>query len=104
LTTAELMTAETRQNDVDSERRNAPPYCDRHVFVSALLTPTEARISIRDEGPGFDVAGLSRSRSTPEQLISGERRGLVLIRAFLDDVQFNQAGNEITLIKRKQAV
>jgi CheY-like chemotaxis protein/anti-sigma regulatory factor (Ser/Thr protein kinase) len=104
LTTAELMTAETRQNDVVSERRNSPPYCDRHVFVSALLTPTEARISIRDEGPGFDVAGLSGSRSTPEQLISGERRGLVLIRAFLDDVQFNQAGNEITLIKRKQAV
>jgi anti-sigma regulatory factor (Ser/Thr protein kinase) len=101
LTTAELSAANATDPGVKlSERRQAEPYCQRRVFVTARLTPQEARITIRDEGPGFDVAQVSPTRSNPERLISSEGRGLVLIRAFLDDVQFNHAGNEITLIKR----
>ncbi|NQV27531.1 MAG: ATP-binding protein [Rhodopirellula sp.] len=31
-------------------------------------------------------------------------RGLFLIRSFMDEVQFNDSGNEITLIKHKSVV
>src|SRR4029453_15800228 len=30
-------------------------------------------------------------------------RGLVLIRAFMDEVTFNATGNEITLVKRRES-
>jgi CheY-like chemotaxis protein/anti-sigma regulatory factor (Ser/Thr protein kinase) len=103
LTTAELAASASSRNKADlvSQRRGAAPYSQRHVFVSALVSPAEARITIRDEGPGYNVTEISGPQSTPEQLISGEGRGLVLIRTFLDEVQFNHAGNEITLVKRK---
>jgi hypothetical protein len=39
----------------------------------------------------------------PGMLSTHERRGLVLIRAFMDDIAFNDKGNEITLVKRKGA-
>ncbi|MEX2027141.1 MAG: ATP-binding protein, partial [Pirellulaceae bacterium] len=98
LTTAEMASG-SGADSVLARRRQASPYGERHVFVSARLTPEEARITIRDEGPGFNVTEISGPQSTPEQLISGEGRGLVLIRTFLDEVQFNHAGNEITLVK-----
>ena len=30
-------------------------------------------------------------------------RGLVLMRAFMDEVKFNDRGNEVTMIKRREA-
>lgn len=102
LSTAELASASgSPAGMLLAQRRQAAPYAQRHVFVSARLTPAEARITIRDEGPGFNVTEISGPQSTPEQLISGEGRGLVLIRTFLDEMQFNHAGNEITLVKRR---
>ncbi|MFZ5831463.1 MAG: ATP-binding protein [Planctomycetota bacterium] len=38
----------------------------------------------------------------PLRMVEGEDRGLVLIRAFMDEVQFNDAGNQVTLIKRRR--
>ena len=103
LTTAELTAASRGGSwtDLVAKRRSMSPYDRRQVHVRAVLTPEEARITIRDEGPGFNVTEISGAPSTPEQLISGEGRGLVLIRTFLDEMQFNHAGNEITLVKRR---
>ena len=36
----------------------------------------------------------------PEDLMRVGGRGLLLIRAFMDDVQYNEVGNRITMIKR----
>ena len=60
----------------------------------------EARIVVRDEGPGFDVASLPDIMADPSSLAEGQGRGLVLIRMFMDDVSFNPEGNEISLVKR----
>lgn len=54
---------------------------------------------IRDEGPGFN----------PEEIVSSDNdiadqaagRGLRLMRAIMDEVSFNDIGNEVTLIKNK---
>jgi CheY-like chemotaxis protein len=103
LTTAELAASSgSEPGTLLAQRRLATPYCQRHVYISACLTAEQARITIRDEGPGFDVKQVSGPKSNPEQLISGEGRGMVLIRTFVDEVQFNHTGNEITLIKRKR--
>jgi len=84
------------------ERASRPPYRDRRIFVHMKLTPDEARFMIRDQGPGFDVS------ATPEPSELGaldpERgRGIPLMRTFMDEVTYNEAGNEVILVKRREA-
>ena len=83
-----------------SQRRQQPPFCDRKVWVLANLTRDEVRITIRDQGRGFDPSRLP-DPTVPENIGKISGRGLLLIRTFMDDVRFNQQGNEITLIKKK---
>jgi CheY-like chemotaxis protein/anti-sigma regulatory factor (Ser/Thr protein kinase) len=78
---------------------SAPPRGPR-VYVRAVFSPQEARFTIRDEGPGFDVSQLPDVKADPSHLSSGGGRGLVLAHMFMDEVSFNPAGNEITLVRR----
>jgi CheY-like chemotaxis protein len=82
-----------------AERSEQTPYRDRHVHLTVKETRQEVVYVVRDEGPGFDVSQLP----TPGDGAAFEKygdRGLMLIRAFMDEVRFNEAGNEITLVKR----
>ena len=81
-------------------RSSQAPYRDRRVYVSALMTRDLAQFVIRDEGPGFDSA-LIPDEADPDSFRDGVGRGLVLIKTFMDEVIFNDAGNQITLIKRR---
>lgn len=80
------------------ERLASSPYKDRKVHFDARLMRDLIRIVIRDEGPGFDTRHLL-NEDAADALAEGHGRGLVLIRNFMDKVSFNDAGNEITLIK-----
>jgi anti-sigma regulatory factor (Ser/Thr protein kinase) len=57
---------------------------------------------IRDEGPGFDVMSVLEP-GDPKDLNKDCGRGLVLMRTFMDEVFYNERGNEVTLIKRREA-
>lgn len=81
-------------------RMTQAPFSDRHVYVSALMTRELAQVVIRDEGPGFDKS-LIPNAGDPDAFRDGVGRGLVLITTFMDEVIFNDAGNQITLIKRR---
>jgi CheY-like chemotaxis protein len=80
-------------------RRQNPEYAQRQVLVTASISPFFGQFSIRDEGRGFDTRSLPNAAKDPSQLASNQRRGLVLIQAFCDEVRFNTRGNEITLTK-----
>jgi CheY-like chemotaxis protein len=86
--------------DLARQRCVEPPYCNRRVHVKARISRTEAVFSIRDEGPGFAVSKLPTGSSPvdAEQLTG---RGVVLMRTFMDEVHFNETGNEVVLIKRR---
>ena len=82
-------------------RRTMEPYCERVIRISVSLTPDEGRFTIVDQGPGFDVSSLP-DPTDPENLLKPSGRGIMLINAFMDDVQYNTAGNQITLVKKRQ--
>jgi CheY-like chemotaxis protein len=82
-------------------RREKAPYRDRKLTINARLTPREAAFVIRDEGPGFDVEAVP-DPTDPQNLDKPSGRGLLLMRAFLDEVRYNDTGNEVTLIKRRK--
>jgi anti-sigma regulatory factor (Ser/Thr protein kinase) len=57
---------------------------------------------MRDEGPGFDPKELP-DPTDPENLLKLSGRGILLMRTFMDDVKFNDRGNEVTMVKRRSA-
>jgi serine/threonine-protein kinase RsbW len=71
------------------------------VDVRAELVPESIRVSVTDEGPGFDPTAVPEPL-TPEQLDEANGRGLYLIRKLVDAVQFNERGNSICMILRRQ--
>lgn len=85
--------------DLGNERAKQPPYCDRRVHFRTRITTTNAEYVIRDEGPGFDPSTLP-DPTDPENLLRASGRGIMLIRTFMDDVQFNDTGNEIRMVKQ----
>jgi CheY-like chemotaxis protein len=85
------------------ERRQLEPYQDRRVYVEARETRQEAIYVIRDEGIGFDPTTLP-DPTDPANLDKVSGRGLLLIRTFMDEVEHNTKGNEITMIKRSDRV
>jgi len=79
-------------------RSNESPYCDRVITIFLKLSRSSATFVIRDEGPGFDTTSLPPVDDT-SMFQNGTGRGLKLMRVFMDDVSYNEAGNEITLTK-----
>ncbi len=78
------------------QRNSQAPYKDRRVYFRSLVTPDSAQFTIRDEGPGFDTS-LVPQASDPDSFKDGTGRGLVLIQAFMDDVTFDEKGNELKM-------
>ncbi len=83
-----------------TQRCGELPYQSRHIFVTSSLTREEASWVIRDEGPGFDVSTLP-DPTDPEYLERPHGRGLMLMRTFMDEVVYNEKGNEVRLVKRR---
>lgn len=83
-----------------AERAEIEPYASRRVHVTARFSLDEAAWIIRDEGAGFDRTNLA-DPTDPENLLKASGRGLLLIRTFMDEVEHNDAGNQITMIKRR---
>ncbi len=84
------------------ERRVTAPYRDRHITVDVRSTPQGVSYSIRDQGPGFDLSTLPDPTAL-ENLDRPCGRGIMLMRAFMDEVHFNDKGNQVTLVKRSPA-
>ena len=75
-----------------------------HVEVTPLETETPhgVCIRVRDEGPGFDPAGLPDPLA-PENLLKTSGRGIFLIRSFMDEMHLQRAaegGMEMVIVKR----
>jgi serine/threonine-protein kinase RsbW len=76
--------------------------CDgsKHITISYDVTPGQMVVRVRDEGCGFNPDCVPDC-TAQDRLILPSGRGVMLMRSFLDQVQFNDCGNEVQLLKRK---
>jgi CheY-like chemotaxis protein len=81
-------------------RRRLQPWRDRRVRFELELDAHQLRLSVRDEGSGFDPHDLPDPKD-PQNLLKVHGRGILLMRTFMDEVTYNERGTEVTLIKRR---
>ncbi|HEV7889585.1 MAG TPA: ATP-binding protein, partial [Pyrinomonadaceae bacterium] len=72
------------------------------VRITADLSTKEARFTIEDEGEGFDVTGIPDPRD-PANLFKTSGRGVLLIYNIMDEVEYNDRGNRLTMVKRPES-
>ncbi|MCA9073396.1 MAG: ATP-binding protein [Planctomycetaceae bacterium] len=83
-------------------RRLDPRFRHRRVHVICRFGPRQGSVIVRDEGPGFDVMRLP-DPTDAENLSRSYGRGILLMRAFFDDVDYSPQGNAVMLIKRSES-
>ncbi len=67
--------------------------------MEVRLARDKAVFVVRDEGCGFDPSSLP-DPTDPANLDKVTGRGILLMRAFMDQVEFNARGNEVTMVKQ----
>ncbi len=84
-----FMNAVQHGNHGDTEKR---------VRIESLVTSDKIDISITDEGTGFNPNGLPDPRQG-DNLYKCSGRGVLLIRAYMDIVEYNERGNCVHMVK-----
>jgi serine/threonine-protein kinase RsbW len=75
---------------------------DKQIFLSYTFEPDRLVIRLLDQGGGFELADVADPLAE-ENLLKSSGRGLLLVRAFMDDVRVGQGaqgGAELILVKR----
>jgi serine/threonine-protein kinase RsbW len=70
------------------------------VEIAFQLGRIQARVT--DQGSGFDPASVP-DPTTPENLTKPCGRGLFLMRKLLDEVWYNDQGNQVTLVLKLES-
>ena len=68
----------------------------KRVHVRYSVCPDRVVIIITDEGPGFDPSAIP-DPTADERLEIPTGRGILLMRAYMNDVEYNAAGNQVKL-------
>ncbi|MEO0966360.1 MAG: ATP-binding protein [Planctomycetota bacterium] len=73
---------------------------DKQVTIEYEITGELVRVCVCDEGPGF-VPETLPDPTAEENLIRTHGRGVMLMNAYMTEVSFNERGNCVTLVKRR---
>ncbi len=72
---------------------------DKDVLVRAEYGDGVVRVTVADEGEGFDPGAVA-DPTRPENRARPSGRGLFLLRSLMDRVEWNDRGNRVTLVLR----
>ena len=70
------------------------------VEVRADMRDREIRVTVADEGDGFDPSAVP-DPTGPGRIERAHGRGLFLLRSRMDEVRYNDRGNQVTLVLRR---
>jgi len=73
----------------------------KQVHVVADVSPQQFEIWVEDEGNGFDPAGVPDPRSE-ENLEKTDGRGLLLIKSYMDLVEYTKGGRCVHMLKKNR--
>lgn len=75
---------------------------EKSVYLSVVTSPTQLSITIRDEGKGFNPDAVP-DPTAGDNLLKNSGRGLLLSRAFVDEIRFRPVspqGTEVVMVKK----
>ena len=72
---------------------------DKQIHVTFEIDSNRVVITITDQGDGFDPGGIP-DPTLDENLEKPAGRGIMLMRAYMDEVCFSQRGTRLKMIKR----
>jgi serine/threonine-protein kinase RsbW len=72
----------------------------KKVHVECEVSTAVVRISISDEGAGFDPASVPDC-TVEERLEAPSGRGVMLMKSFMTSIEYNATGNAVVLLKRR---
>jgi len=75
---------------------------DKEIRVDCCIDSEKVRISITDQGHGFEPEKVPDPRSR-DNIYKARGRGILLIRAYMDQVSFSTRGNSIKMTKYKSS-
>jgi serine/threonine-protein kinase RsbW len=77
--------------------------CDpcKSVTVRYAVSPEMCVVIVRDEGGGFRPENVP-DPTTPERLPVPNGRGIMLLRAYMDKVEYRDEGREVYFMKRRE--
>ena len=83
------------------ERLADERFASRLVDVFMDSTPDRFMVTITDDGPGFDTSQVAYAAE--DSLNKQTGRGLAMIQMVMDEVSFNERGNQIRLVLKKKS-
>ncbi len=72
----------------------------KKVQIRYSTQPDQVEIFIADEGKGFDPSAVP-DPTLEDKLECPSGRGIMLMRAYMDLLEYNARGNEVHLVKQK---
>jgi len=70
----------------------------KSVNINWGISSRKIRVIIQDQGPGFDPADIP-DPTADENLERPCGRGIMLMKAFMDLIEYNEQGNQLTIEK-----
>lgn len=82
---------------IASSRWYEAPYADRKIHINVDINRDRAIFIVGDDGDGFDLE--SDDADTGSKVAEIRGRGMVLMKSIMDEVTYNDTGNELRLVK-----
>jgi len=83
-----------------SSRQADPAYSQKKVKIDYVLTDSYVAYRITDEGKGFDhKKALNKTMDEVNSSFEQHGRGIVMTKSVFDTVEYNQKGNQVSLVK-----
>ncbi len=75
----------------------------KDVDIVFALHPDRLEVTVHDSGPGFDLEAVAGDVTSPERLFDARGRGIFIMRACMDsvDFEFGESGTTCHLVKRR---
>lgn len=80
-----------------AQRLDDPVLSARQVFVDVTRTEEQIHVLVKDQGRGFDWRSIP-DPTDPANLLRSHGRGVLLAHLSVDELSFNDAGNQVTLV------